>query len=140
MSTGIAVDRQDRVWVAERDVNVIGRFDPATEAFTQFPLPTPDAKPCGLLVDAEGTVWFSERGGGKLGKIGSEGTIREFAVPDRFSGPFLMVADRRGDLWFSEIFSGRIGRFDPRTQQFEHFLAWMLGVLLREANDLLCSE
>jgi hypothetical protein len=29
---------------------------------------------------------------------------------------------------------------DAVTQQFEHFLAWMLGVLLREANDLLAEQ
>lgn len=121
MPTGIAVDHRDRVWVAERDANTIGRFDPKSETFTQFVLPTPDSKPCALVVDRDGTLWFSERNGGKIGRIEEDGTIREFAIADRFSGPFFLVADRQGSIWFSELFAGRIGRFDPPTGTFEHF-------------------
>jgi virginiamycin B lyase len=121
MSTGIVVDHEDNVWIAERDVNIIGRFDQGKHQFTQYNLPTKDARPCGVTVDDKGKLWFSERNGGKLGTISRDGSIQEFAVPNRFSGPFIMAADRRGDIWFSEIFSNQIGRFIPGENRFEHF-------------------
>ncbi len=121
MATGLAVDHQDRVWVAMRDVATIGRYDSRSGEWTRFPLATPESKPCGVMVDGEGQLWFSQRNAGKIGRILEDGTIEEFSVGNNFSGPFIMVADKVGDIWFSQLFSGEIGRFDRKTRTFEHF-------------------
>jgi hypothetical protein len=101
------------IWIAMRDANAIGRFDPSTEEMRHFVLPTPNARPCGVTVDAKGTVWFSERNGGKIGRIGKDGTIHEACChvsPGRSSWPRIIA----GDLVL-RAFAGRIGRFDPAT-------------------------
>lgn len=121
MATGLVVDHQDRVWVAMRDVATIGRYDPATDQWTRFPLATPESKPCGVAVDGDGVLWFSQRNGGKIGRILEDGTIEEYHVGNNFSGPFILAADQVGDIWFSQLFSGQIGRFDRKTRRFEHF-------------------
>lgn len=41
-------------------------------------------KPQRLRVDSDGTVWFTERVGGKIGHLEPEsGNIKEFDLPDR---------------------------------------------------------
>src|ERR1700747_625758 len=39
--------------------NVIGRFDPATQQFKEFPLPTPNSGPHGITADKDGNIWYT---------------------------------------------------------------------------------
>ena len=49
------VDDQDRIWVTEYRGNKVAMFDPATEKFTEYPLP-PYTFPYRAAVDKNGTV------------------------------------------------------------------------------------
>ena len=49
----IVVDGDGIVWFAEFDAGKIGRFDPKTETFKEWPLPGPKATPYALGIDAE---------------------------------------------------------------------------------------
>src|SRR3990170_3604748 len=45
------------VWYTGQRSNVIGRLDPATGQFKEFPLPTPRSAPHGLVADKDGNIW-----------------------------------------------------------------------------------
>jgi virginiamycin B lyase len=53
------VDERDIVWLTDFPNNAIVRFDPATEAFQPFPLPSPQANVRQLL-GRPGEVWGAE--------------------------------------------------------------------------------
>jgi streptogramin lyase len=55
----LALDRNGIVWFSERQGNKIGRFDPKTVSFQEFPLPGPEASPYALGIDSDGNVWYS---------------------------------------------------------------------------------
>lgn len=55
------VDDRDIVWVSDFGGNSIWRFDPATEAFTQHALPSPNANVRQILGRTD-EVWLPESG------------------------------------------------------------------------------
>jgi virginiamycin B lyase len=61
----VYVDDLDAVWLTDFGANAIVRFDPPTETFTQFDLPSPDAAVRQLL-GRPGELWGAESGADKL--------------------------------------------------------------------------
>ncbi len=49
--------------------STIGRFDPATEQFKEFPLPTPNSGPHGLQPDKDGNIWYTGNAAGLIGMV-----------------------------------------------------------------------
>jgi streptogramin lyase len=49
--------------------NKATRFDPKTESFVEYPLPTPESYPLFLDFDSKGRIWYAA-GGPSAGKIG----------------------------------------------------------------------
>ena len=65
------------------------------------PLPTDGAAPVGIAATAD-AVWFVEIAGGQVGRIGPDGAIEEFALPDRTARPHAITADPNGGCWLSQ--------------------------------------
>jgi len=65
MIYAVYVDEHDQVWLTDFGANALWRFDPASTAFTQAPLPSPDAAVRQLL-GRPGEVWGAESGTDKL--------------------------------------------------------------------------
>jgi len=61
----VYVDDQDIVWLTDFGGNALVRFDPATEAFTSFPLPSPNGS-IRQILGRPGEVWGAESGASKL--------------------------------------------------------------------------
>ena len=59
------VDEADLVWLTDFGANAIVRFDPATETFTPFSLPT-HAASVRQLLGRPGELWGAESGADKL--------------------------------------------------------------------------
>jgi virginiamycin B lyase len=59
------VDDRDKVWLSDFGANALVRFDPATERFTSFPLPSASASVRQLL-GRPGKLWGAESGVDKL--------------------------------------------------------------------------
>src|SRR5215475_15075810 len=56
------------IFIAVMHGNKIARFDPRTQTFKEWDLPA-GAHPHGLLVDADGTVWYTGNGNGTIGHL-----------------------------------------------------------------------
>ena len=54
-----AVAPDGALWVTEQAANKLGRLDPATGRFTEFPLAVQDSGPHGLAPDRDGNIWFT---------------------------------------------------------------------------------
>jgi copper transport protein len=78
--SGIAMDGNGGLWMPIVQANKVAKFDPATEKFTLYDIPTPLALPIGIAADSSGNIWLAESGVGKIGKIDSAtGEITEYA-------------------------------------------------------------
>ena len=61
----VYVDGRGKVWLSDFSANAVLRFDPSSERFSSFPLPTPNASVRQLL-GRPGEVWGAESGADKL--------------------------------------------------------------------------
>jgi virginiamycin B lyase len=74
------------------------------------PLPTAHAAPTGLTRAPDGSLWFTERGANKVGRLAPNGTLTEYAVPTANSAPEQITAGPDGHVWFTERYGRKIGR------------------------------
>src|SRR2546430_17101335 len=83
--------------------NRVASFDPRTESFKEYAIPTKESRPYGIVVDSHNHVWFCEFTGDKIGRLDpATGAIREYAPPTRYSGPRRLALDRKENVWFTE--------------------------------------
>jgi virginiamycin B lyase len=61
----VYVDNQDIVWLSDFGSNAIVRFDPASDTFTSFPLPSADGA-VRQIHGRPGEVWAPESGADNL--------------------------------------------------------------------------
>ena len=68
------------IWCADVNGNNITRFDPKTEPFVEYPIPSADAVPRFIDVDSgTGKVWFTEFFTGKIGVLDPGDSVRQVA-------------------------------------------------------------
>jgi len=65
----VTVDGAGKVWANEIRTDTVALFDPATEKFRVFPLPTENEGIRKMIVDAKGRLWYMGSHSGKLGVI-----------------------------------------------------------------------
>ena len=65
---GVVVDkRTGYIWISDFSGNHITRFDPKTEQFIEYPIPSRSAYPRFIDLDQQGRPWFTEYWNGKIG-------------------------------------------------------------------------
>ncbi len=77
---------------------------------SEYPVPTSSSQPAGIAAGPDGALWFSERGGNKIGRITTDGTITETAVPTGGSQPLGIAEGPDQAMWFAESSGNQIGR------------------------------
>src|SRR5262245_7913108 len=63
------------------------RVNASASSISEFPIPTQGSNPAGIAAGADGNLWFTEVVGNKIGRIATDGTIAEFAIPTPLSEP-----------------------------------------------------
>src|SRR6266404_5075702 len=117
-----AVGPDGALWFTEQMANKLGRLDPATGTFKEFPLiEGKNSGPHGLVADKDGNIWYTANFGGYIGKLDPRtGKVTEFKMPDdSVDDPHTAVFDARGTLWFTAQGGNAVGRLDPRTGKME---------------------
>jgi virginiamycin B lyase len=129
-SAHITVDPDGNIWYTEHGstehpVDKVGMInasdprchrlqkyeDPASPCIHEYPIPTNSAMAFEITAVPDGNLWFTERGGNKLGKInftpGAPDTvdIAEYPLPDdttRLNDPIGIAAGPDSKIWFTE--------------------------------------
>lgn len=96
--------------------NAIGRVDQQGR-ITTYPVPTANAVVGWMTADPENSVWFAERGSGKIGRITPNGTTTEFSLPTATAGPQGIVFAPDGNIYVTEQGANAIARLNPTTGQ-----------------------
>jgi virginiamycin B lyase len=99
----------------------------ATRAIiTEYAMPRPTTEPHDVLVDAQGTVWYSDFGELFISKFDpktlklTEYPVKEFK-PGAPVGNLSLEFDKRGTLWFDTMFQGALGTLDPKTGEIKYY-------------------
>ena len=82
----------------------------AAQTFTEYLIPTPGAKPVGIVTGPDGNLWFTEQSGNKIGKVTPAGVFTEYPVPTAGSLPQQITVGPDGNLWFTEQSGNKIGK------------------------------
>jgi virginiamycin B lyase len=80
---------------------------------TEYAIPTALSLPQGVTIGPDGAVWFAERTGDAIGRLGTGGAFSEFDVPTASAQPFWIATGPDGNLWFTERSANQIGRMTP---------------------------
>src|SRR5437899_727260 len=81
----------------------------ALQRFTEYPIPTPGSQPHGISAGPDGSLWFTESGVNKVGRVTTQGVFTEYPVPTPDSAPWGIAAGPDGNLWFTEFRAGKVG-------------------------------
>jgi streptogramin lyase len=91
---------------------------------TEYDLPRETIEPHDVIVDADGTAWYSSFGEQFLGRLDPKtGKVTEYPVPlhkPEFPTGFLgLRTDSAGDLWLGNMYQATIVKFERRTESFK---------------------
>jgi virginiamycin B lyase len=110
----ITSDSRGIIWFGEWWAGQIGRFDPKTETFKEFPLPDPDPTPYGVGVDRNDFVWYSSYDDDILGRLDPKtGAVVEYPFPYSGNGIRELLPDSEGRMWYGTPFNNKVGYFIP---------------------------
>lgn len=117
----LVIDKDGVVWTVLLLGNSILRFDPETEEFVEFLLPTKNAQPYDIAADSHGRIWFVEKNGGKFGYLDqSTEKVVELSLGEG-TCPMGIAVDEKGNVWVGEVNGNYIGRYQPETKTFRKF-------------------
>ena len=92
----------------------VGPVAPASASaageFTTFDEIDGSSAPIGLAKGPDGSMWFTEWGGNRIGRITAAGATTEFEVPTTGANPVGIAAGPDGAMWFTEFTGNKIGR------------------------------
>jgi virginiamycin B lyase len=120
---GIKISPDDGApWFACNGRPCIVRIDPATMALTEVKLPGETTTVRRLAFDRDGTIWYVNSGGGRLGRYSPKtGEIKEWNSPSGPKSHPYAIAVVNGIVWYNESAQrpDTLVRFDPRTETFQ---------------------
>ncbi|MHA1165540.1 MAG: Vgb family protein, partial [Alphaproteobacteria bacterium] len=75
-----------------------------------YPVPTQNALPSRITINANGTVWVLEANANKLGKFDpGKKAFTEYDIPTHRSFPSDLTTDSTGVVWFLEQDANQLG-------------------------------
>jgi virginiamycin B lyase len=116
-----AVGSDGALWFTEQMQNKIGRVDPKTGEFKEYPLKVENSGPHGLVADREGNIWFTGNFAHYIGRLDPRtGAVTEYKMPDpKAEDPHSLAFDPQGMLWFTVQAGKFVGRLDPKTGKID---------------------
>jgi streptogramin lyase len=109
----ITIATDGSVWVTERFSNPstnpphVGRLDPTTNVFTEFPLPA-GSGPEGIAAAPDGSVWVTESDSGSTVRLTAAGGIVAQGPTVAGSQPFGITVAPNGNPWWAELSANKI--------------------------------
>jgi copper transport protein len=129
ITSGIAIDENGSLWVplvVANGADKVVKFDPSTEKFSSFNIPTPEARPAGTSSDRFGNIWFAEAGANSIAKVDpATGNITEYkpnSPHQTLDEPTAVFADPDGfNIYIAEHGGHRITAFNSLLGTFHEY-------------------
>jgi virginiamycin B lyase len=85
-------------------------------------VPTPNARPYGIVVAPDGRPWIVLFGTNKLATVDpTTFALREIPLPREDARPRRLVVTSDGIIWYGDYRGGRLGRYAPATGAFREW-------------------
>src|SRR5262245_50600144 len=96
-----AVAPDGSLWFTEQMVSKLGRLDPVSGTFKEYPLKGSNDGPHGLVADSDGNIWYTGNFAAHIGKLDPRtGQVTQYKMPvAKAEDPHTAVFDRHGTLW-----------------------------------------
>ena len=122
-----------RIWTSELHGNRMVAFDPSTNRFQTFTLPTPHSGPRRFDVDAQGILWIPAYATGRLVRLDpASARFTEIPLPMPDALPYVVRADPRdGALWIGTGAADVVFRYDPKARRFDTYDLGTRGAMIR---------
>lgn len=115
-------DRGEFIWFTVQRGNFVGRLERSTGEVRLMEVPTPQARPYGIIVAPDGTPWFTEFGSNKLAYIDTEALeVVEVPLPREEARPRRLAATSDGRIWYGDYATGMLGVHDPEGGGFREW-------------------
>lgn len=109
-------DQRGVLWFTAQQSNAVGRLDPATGKIDLVKIATPNARPYGIVLTAQGRPFFNLFGTNKLGTIDpTTMQVREYVLPELRARGRRIALTSDGMVWYGDYSRGFLGRLDPRS-------------------------
>jgi virginiamycin B lyase len=110
------------LWFTVQFGSYVGKLEAKSRAVRLVKVPTPGARPYGIVVDPAGKPWFNEFGTNALGSIDPRTLkLQEHRLPDPGARGRRIALARDGGVWYVDYARGFLSRFDPRTGKVEEW-------------------
>src|SRR5215510_3379321 len=91
---------------------------------TEYDLPNPLIQPHDVMLDREGTVWYSDFGQMFLGKMDAKtGKVTQYPIPEVKKGfpvgTLNLEIDQDDNPWVGVMYQSAIAKFDKKTETFK---------------------
>jgi len=112
------------LWFTAQGANRIGRLNVSTYEIDVIEVPTDNARPYGIEIDANGTVWVVLLGTNKIAAVNPD-TLQLFEVtlPREAARPRRVGITDNGFIWYVDYAEGYVGAFDPATNGVQEWRA-----------------
>ena len=100
------------IWFGEFYGGKMGRFDPKTNAFKEYPLPGPNPSPYALGIDSEGYIWYDSHYMDEIGRFDPRtGKVIEYPFPHSEIVMREFFRDAQGRMWYGSAPNNKVGYF-----------------------------
>jgi len=107
---------EEHIWFTVQNGNFVGRLALDDHSVELIEVPTPRARPYGIKIGPDGTVWVALLGTNKLAAVDPETlALTEHTLPADDARPRRLEVTERGDVWYADYRRGTAGRFEPET-------------------------
>lgn len=109
------------IWFTVQGGNQVGLLDAETKEVTLHEVPTPRARPYGVVVDDEDQPWFVLFGTNKLATVSADGRLTEIVLPREDARPRRLAVTGDGMVWYVDYARGYLGRHAPETGETDEW-------------------
>ena len=104
------LDADGNVWFSERQGNKIGKLDPSTGVFKEYPLPGPEASPYAVGVAKDRMVWYSSHEQDTMNRLNPDtGEVTEYPYPHPEISMREFFFDKKGRMWYASSANNKVG-------------------------------
>lgn len=130
---GLRIDPDGILWGTQLVGGRLIRFDPHTETFKLYLLPTPYSGPRRPDIAEDGTVWIPAYAGNALVRFDPQTeSFTEYQLPIPDTLPYIVrVDDTRGWVWIASAAADAVFRFFPDEERFDAYHLPTERVLIR---------
>ncbi len=115
-------DAAGDIWFTAQFSNYIGKLTLATREVELIPVPTERARPYGIKIAPDGSIWVVLFGTSKLAHVDPDTMeLTEIDLPRDTARPRRLEITDDGRIWYGDYTDGFLGAYNPASGTFEEW-------------------